>query len=73
MGDFNDYIVSHLQGRLDPRIPLDIYHYMSRENLGLQAVDLFAWGMYRKYERNDLEWYDVFKERVKYDDRYLEQ
>ncbi len=71
VGAFNDYIVRQLTGRIDPRVPLDIYHHSSHENLGLQAVDVFSWGVYRKYERNDKEWYDVFKKRVKYDERYL--
>jgi hypothetical protein len=71
MGEFNEYIIQQLKGRIDPKIPLDIYHYISHENLGLQAVDLFSWGIYRKHERKDREWYDIFKERVKYDERYL--
>lgn len=71
VGEFNGYIVRQLTGRIDPLVPLDIYHHSSHENLGLQAVDIFSWGVYRKHERNDREWYDVFKERVKYDDRYL--
>ncbi|MEW6586069.1 MAG: DUF3800 domain-containing protein [Nitrospirota bacterium] len=71
IGEFNDYIVSQLQGRLDPRVPLDIYHYTSHENLGLQAADLFSWGIYRKYEKNDREWFNIFREKVRYDDRYL--
>jgi hypothetical protein len=70
-GEFNKYIVRQLKGHIDPRIPLDIYHYISHENWGLQAVDLFSWGIYRKYEKSDREWYDVFKERVKYEERYL--
>jgi hypothetical protein len=40
--DFNSYITRQLQGRLDPRVPLDVYHHRSMENLGLQATDLFA-------------------------------
>ena len=27
---------------LGPRVPLDVYHHRSMENLGLQATDLFA-------------------------------
>lgn len=34
--DFNKYIISQLEGRIDPRVPLDIYHHKSHENLGLQ-------------------------------------
>ena len=70
-GEFNEYIIRQLKGRIDPRVPLDIYHYASHENFGLQAVDLFCWGIFRKYERNDLKWYHVFKEKIKFDDRFL--
>lgn len=45
MGEFNEYIVSQLKGRIAPKVPLDIYHHTSHENLGLQAVDLFSWGI----------------------------
>lgn len=69
--EFNDYILRQLKGRIDPRIPLEIYHYSSIENLGLQAVDLFSWGIFRKYEMQDREWFNVFKEKIKYDDVYL--
>lgn len=69
--DFNEYIVRQLKGRIDPRVPLDIYHHTSHENFGLQAADLFSWGIFRRYERNDREWYDVFQERIRYDGKYL--
>jgi len=71
IGEFNDYIVRQLKGRLDPKIPLNISHHTSIENLGLQAIDLFSWGIYRRYERADNEWYNLFKARVRYDERYL--
>jgi hypothetical protein len=44
--------------------PIDIFHLHSWERKGLQAVDLFCWGMFRKYERGDTTWYDVFRERI---------
>lgn len=69
--EFNQYIERQLSGRVDPRIPLHIDHVSSSSNPGLQAIDLFAWGIRRKYEQNDLVWYEVFKEKVRYDERYL--
>lgn len=71
IADFNGYVTSQLTGRIDPKVPLGIYHHRSAENLGLQAVDLFAWGVFRKYERADTAWFDVFREKVRYDGRYL--
>lgn len=69
--EFNDYLERQLKGRVDPRVPLNIDHAASSDNPGLQAIDLFAWGIYRKYEKGDLVWYEVFKEKVRYDERYL--
>lgn len=69
--EFNDYLIRHLSGRIEPKIPLDIDHHLSHEDLTLQAVDLFSWGIFRKYEKDDREWFDVFKDQIKYDDVYL--
>jgi hypothetical protein len=40
--EFNSYIIRQLQGRLDPKVPLDISHPSSNENKALQAVDMFC-------------------------------
>lgn len=69
--DFNGYIIRNLKGRIDPLTPLEIYHWRSHENKGLQAVDIFSWGIFRKYEKKDYEWFNIFKEKVKYDSIYL--
>lgn len=41
-----------------------IKHDHSYIHAGLQAVDIFAWGIARKYEYNDINWYQIFKERI---------
>ncbi|MBI5234454.1 MAG: DUF3800 domain-containing protein [Deltaproteobacteria bacterium] len=69
--EFNEYIVHYAKGRIDPLVPLDINHWTSHENMGLQAVDTFSWGIFRKYERKDCEWFNIFKEKIKYDTVYL--
>lgn len=69
--EFNEYIIRHIKGRIEPRIPLDIYHWTSHENMGLQAVDTFSWGIFRKYEKKDYKWFNVFKRNVIYDTIYL--
>lgn len=69
--EFNEYLVRQLSGKIDPKIPLDIEHHVSHEYLQLQAVDLFSWGIFRKHEKNDREWFDVFKDKVRYDNVYL--
>ncbi|MBF0473146.1 MAG: DUF3800 domain-containing protein [Nitrospirae bacterium] len=69
--EFNDYIIRHIKGRIDPIVPLEIYHYTSHENFGLQAVDAFSWGIFRKYEKHDYEWFNIFKRKIRYDTIYL--
>ena len=70
--EFNSYIRRQLEARLSPKIPLDIYHWQSHENFGLQAVDVFCWGIFQKYERRKTDWYDVYaKDKVRFDDQYL--
>lgn len=55
---FNGYIARQLRARLDRRVQLHIDHHRSTRNLGLQAADLFSWGIFRRYERNDPTWFD---------------
>ena len=69
--EFNEYLIRHIKGRIDPRIPLDIYHWTSHENMGIQAVDTFSWGIFRKYEKKDYKWFNIFKGKVRYDTIYL--
>ncbi|MBI3754765.1 MAG: DUF3800 domain-containing protein [Deltaproteobacteria bacterium] len=69
--EFNDYIRQQLEARLNPDVPLDIYHWSSEENCGIQIVDLFSWGIFEKYERKRIEWYEVFKGKIRYNTIYL--
>lgn len=69
--EFNSYIRRNLEGRLSPKIPLDIYHWLSHENFGLQAADLFCWGVFQKYERQSEIWREVFAEKIRFDEQFL--
>ena len=69
--DFNSYAANQLEALLPLSIPLNIYHEHSYENAGLQAVDLFCWGIFRKYERGESEWYNIYKDMIKYETEYL--
>lgn len=71
IADFNAYILRQLQGKLNLKISLDVMHKLSHEMAGLQVVDLFAWGIFRKYEKKDDEWFSVFRKKVAFDDVYL--
>jgi hypothetical protein len=57
---FDDYI----KRQLNVEIPFFIHHYSSSASRGLQAVDLFCWGIYRKYEHQDAEWYQAYKSMI---------
>lgn len=69
--EFNQYLLLQLQGLIPINIPLEIYHVASSESRGIQAVDLFSWGIFRKYERNDMAWYEMFGKNIKFEDVYL--
>jgi len=70
IAEFDHYILSQIKSVFDPKTPLNIYHYNSTTSFGLQAVDLFCWGIRRKYEHKDKEWLNVFKNKVVYDEVY---
>lgn len=72
IAEFNSYIRRQLEARLNPQTPLDIYHWQSHETPGLQAADMFCWGIFEKYERQRSDWYDIFaKAKVRFDKPYL--
>ena len=70
--DFNRYLESHLYDILSLKTKLFITHEMSDQNLCLQAVDMFCWGIFRKYNNRDQSWYGEFKNNLRLDeDVYL--
>lgn len=69
--DFNRYILENMKGKVPPTVCLHINHQESDRTPGLQAVDMFSWGFYRKYEKNDNEWFNVFRKKVVVDELYL--
>ncbi|HEY1785193.1 MAG TPA: DUF3800 domain-containing protein [Pirellulales bacterium] len=70
VADFNTSIRFQLESRLDPRIKLSIFHRNSCDDSGLSAIDLFCWGIARRHERADDEWYNDFREKIRLDHRY---
>lgn len=67
--EFNSYVAAHLN--LSPKTLLNINHVTSHENPAIQAVDLFCWGIARKYSLNELGWYDCFSQNIKFESVYL--
>lgn len=69
--DFNQYLVNQLEALLPLNTDLNISHLTSQESAGLQSVDMFSWGIFRKYENNDMEWYNVYRNKVGFETEYL--
>ena len=69
--DFNTYVANQLEALLPLNVPLNIYHERSHDNQGLQAVDLFCWGIFRKYEKGDTEWYEIYREAIAFETEYM--
>lgn len=68
--EFNDHLFKQLETRIPPHVPLSINHHYSHEDKPLQAVDQFAWGIYRKYEVGDTQWYEAFQEKIAFEREY---
>lgn len=62
---FNQTLISRLKGELPLRTLFKINHVSSEANKAIQAVDMFSWGIYRKYEHDDTEWYNVYTDKIK--------
>lgn len=69
--DFNSYMVNQLEALLPLNARLAIDHLSSEENAGLQAVDMFCWGVARKDDLKETDWYDYYKKNVKFTTVYL--
>jgi hypothetical protein len=68
--EFDTFIELHLASLLPLDTKLIIRHQSSHESHGLQAVDMFAWGVLKKYELNNTDWYNVYFERISSEERY---
>lgn len=68
--EFNKTLQAQLEGRLSPAVRLRFSHFDSAAEHGLNAVDLFCWGIARKRERGDSEWFDCYSDKVALDELY---
>lgn len=64
---FNMLTEDNMRPRLSPETKINIMHVQSQADLGVQAADLFCYGIARKYEQKDVRWYDLFKSRVRHE------
>lgn len=71
--DFNQYVENQLQALLPLETRLFITHETSHENHGLQAVDMYCWGIARKDDRNDRDWYSLYGDKIVFETVYLRE
>ena len=69
--NFNQYVRNQIEALLPLNTGFSIEHLTSEESAGLQAVDLFCWGIFRKYEFSDYEWYRIYSSKIRYETEYL--
>ena len=70
--EFNRYLRGQLEAVIAPSVFLEIDHPSSNAEKGLQAVDMFCWGIFRKYEFNDDAWYNLFVNKIKFERKLWE-
>lgn len=59
--DFDQYITEKLKSS---GVDVDICHLSSVNDQGLQVVDHVCWSIFRKYERADDKFYNVFRDKI---------
>lgn len=69
--DCNNYLIRNIEARIPLEVHIDIMHENSERVKQLQLADIFCYGFYTKYSKNDLEWLNIFKEKIKYDELYF--
>lgn len=62
--DFDVYIKTHLEVIFGLDVDLYISHESSQSNFGLQAIDLFCWGIQRSKNLGKDEWFSVFQHKI---------
>lgn len=71
VAEFNEYLENQIESKIPLSAVLNISHLKSEASPGIQAIDLFSWGVYRKYSLEDKEWYNVFKDKIIFEEIYL--
>lgn len=69
--EFDSYIKTHIETKLSLKTRLNCYHLNSITSKGIQAIDMFLAGVYEKYNFHKDDWYDVFKDKIEFEDIYL--
>ncbi len=56
--------IKYLTSSTKSRRKLNIELHSSHENKSLQAIDFISWAIFRKYERDDLVFYNLIKDKI---------
>lgn len=64
IAEFDIAITAEIKKRLSKKAVLTIRHAYSHEEAGLQAIDVFCTGIWRKHEKSDTTWYAEFSEKI---------
>lgn len=60
--NFENYLSENLNGKINNQFEIKIK--ASETEKCLQAVDFISWAIFRKYEQNDYEYYEIIKEKI---------
>ena len=71
INEFDDMLKVSLDTILPLNVPFNISHVRSHQSYGIQAVDLFCWGLFRKYVYLDEAWYSLFQQRIVYEQKFM--
>jgi hypothetical protein len=63
--EFDDYIKSTLEKIMPAKAKFNIEHLDSEKNAALRAVDMFCYGIARKYKHSDDNRYNLIRDRIK--------
>jgi len=68
--EFTGYILKKFKERDSLRDDFVVGHIDSKNDGGLQMVDFVSWAIFRKYEYNDLRFYDIVKSHIVHERSY---
>ena len=62
--DFSHTLRSDVEKLLPLTSSVKMEQIPSKKDFGLQAVDLFSYGVFCKHEFNDVAWYEIFEDKI---------
>jgi len=71
--DCNDYLIRNIESKVSLDIEIDILHEDSTVIKQLQLADIFCYWFFEKYNKNNTEWLDEFRDKVKFDNLYYDK